>query len=327
MAVLVTGATGFLGGRLAGVLAARGESVRILARPGRDLRHLEPHRIEVVLGTLSDTEALAWAVDGVTHIYNCAGCSTDWAPYETFHTANVAGVSNLIRAAARVRELARLVHVSTTDIYGYPLQPCDETHPARDIGLSYNKTKCLGEQEVWRAHDAGLPVTVVRPATIYGPRGTVFATEIAAHLKRGTMAVIDGGRASGGFCYVDNCVDAMMRAAASPIATGRAYNIADGTGASWRTYVDMLAARLSLRRAWINLPARVAFSLAQMMETVYGGARIASRPPLTRHAVYLLSRNQEFPAARAGADFGFNPAISFDEGVERTARWLRDGDS
>jgi nucleoside-diphosphate-sugar epimerase len=202
MAVLVWAPQVF-GGRLAQVLVARGETVRILARPGSDTRHLAGLPIEIVQGDLAATASLAAAVKGVTHIYHCAACSTDWAPWDVFYAANVAGVRNLLDAAQRVSTLQRFLHVSTTDVYGYPAVPCDESHPLTDVGLPYNRTKCQGEECVWEASRRGLPVTVVRPATIYGPRSKDFVIEIAKLIRQGTMAVVDGG-APRWLCYVGN---------------------------------------------------------------------------------------------------------------------------
>ncbi len=324
MAVLVTGATGFLGGRLAQVLAARGKTVRVLARPGRSLQHLAGTPVEVIHGDLAAIESLARAVDGVSHVYHCAACSTDWAPWRLYYEANVDGVKNLLDAAARVDGLQRFLHVSTTDVYGYPAQPCDESHPLTDVGLPYNRTKCQGEEAVWRAsRDRGLPVTVLRPATIYGPRSKDFALEIARLIRQGTMMVIDGGRSPGGFSYVDNVVDAMIRAASLPQTAGRAYNLADGTGATWRQYVDALADGLGERHPRLNLSFTAAFALARASELTYRALGVSTRPLLTRHAVYLLSRNQEYPTTRAREEFGFAPAVSFEEGVRKTADWLK----
>lgn len=323
MAVLVTGATGFLGGRLAQMLADAGETVRVLARPKSDLRHLASQPVEIIRGDLSNLECLSRAVQGVTHIYHCAGCSTDWAPWCVYHESNVAGVRNLLQAAAKAPGLQRFLHVSTTDVYGYPLDPCEEAHPLTDAGLPYNRSKCQGEALVWDAHrDSGLPVTIVRPATIYGPRGKAFATDIAELIRHGLMAVIDGGSAPGGFCYVDNAAQAMIQAATGRETVGRAYNVADGTGATWRAYVDALAGGLKLRRPWIDLPSAIAFRLARIMEAPHRYLRVPGRPLLTLHAVYLLSRSQEFPAGRARREFGFHPMVSFEEGVARTVEWL-----
>jgi len=326
MPALVTGASGFLGGRLAECLAAGGEPVTVLARASARLDHLASVHPRVVRGSLTDPQALAEAVSGATEIYHCAAASTDWAPDSVFVESNVRGTEQLLAAAVASPTLRRFVHVSTTDIYGYPTVPGDEHQPARLIAnLPYNRTKCLAEAAVWRAAtDHALPVTVVRPATIYGPRGSAFVTDIAAHLRTRDMLLIDGGGERGGFLYVDDAVDAMLAAAHSSAALGQAYNLCDGGGGTWRTYVDGLADALSLPRPWLNLPFPVAMLVARAMELPYRLVpRLGGRPLLTRHAVLLLGRDQEFPIHKAELELGFRPRVKLAEGIERSAAWLR----
>jgi nucleoside-diphosphate-sugar epimerase len=322
--VLVTGASGFLGGRLVEMLAERGETVRVLARGSSDLRHLSQLPIQIVRGDLGDVAALAEAMRGVRVVYHCAACSTDWADPATYIAANVAGTQNVLDAAVRAGFVERFLHVSTTDVYGYPRVPCDESAPVRDVGLPYNRTKIQGEEAVWRAHrEQGLPVTVVRPATIYGPRGKDFVVEIANLLRQRMMLLIDGGRARGGFTYVDNVAQAMMDAAASSKTVGRAYNISDGTGTTWREYTNALADALSYKRPWLALPFPMAMALGAAMEVPFRLLKAKSRPLLTRHAVHLLGHDQEFPTTRARADFGFAPRVAFADGIARSAAWVR----
>jgi len=314
MKALVTGASGFLGGRLAQVLAMRTGFVRILARKTNDLTHLANLPVEVVEGTLADRTVLASAIEGITHIFHCAAASTDWAPWSTYFNANVQGARNLLQAAQAASQLERFLHIGTTDVYGYPHQVCDESTPPHDVGLPYNRTKILGERAVL---DSGLPVTVVRPATIYGPRSVTFGTDLARLLRQRLMAVIDHGQAPGGFLYVDNAVDAILLAVTSNDSLGRIYNLADGTGVTWRTFVDQLADGLGYPRPWIDLPSGAAFALARFLEAMPG------RPLLTRHAVHLLARDQEFPIDRIRRELGYEPTISFEEGMKRTIEWLR----
>ncbi len=234
------------------------------------------------------------------------------------------GTQNVLDAAVRAGTVERFLHVSTTDVYGYPRVPCDESAPMRDVGLPYNRTKIQGEEAVWRAHrEHGLPVTVLRPATIYGPRGKDFVVEIAKLLRQRLMLMIDGGRARGGFTYVDNVAQAMMDAAASAKTVGRAYNISDGTGTTWREYTCALADALDYPRPWLRLPFSAAMALAPAMEAAQRTLRLPGRPLLTRHAVHLVGQDQEFPAARAREDFGFAPRVSFAEGMARSAAWVR----
>ena len=327
--VLVTGASGFLGGRLTEMLVAEGEDVTVLARVRADLghlAHLDAGQLRIVRGGLTDVAAVAEAMRGTTHIYHCAAASTDWASDEVYFESNVRGTETLLRAARECRGLKRFVHVSTTDVYGYPLIPCDETGALKDAGLPYNRTKLQAEELAWRAaREDGLPVTVVRPATIYGPRGKAFVTDIAELLRTGMMAYVAGGRATGGFLYVDNCAEAMMAAARSSRTLGQAYNLSGETGVSWKEYCTALARGLGYKTPWIDLPYGAAMGLAGVMEAPYRVMkRLPGRPLLTRHAVLLLGRDQEFPSGKAREEFGFTSRVGFEEGVERSVRWCRE---
>jgi nucleoside-diphosphate-sugar epimerase len=326
MPVLVTGASGFLGGRLAEVLARAGEQVTVLARAGSDLHHLSglPH-LRVVRGSLTDSAPLREAARDVTHIFHCAAASTDWAAPEIYLESNVRGTETVLLAAREASRLERFVHISTTDVYGYPRVPCDETGPLRDVGLPYNRTKIMAENAVWReARQSGLPVTVIRPATIFGPRGKAFVTDIADLLRRREMLYIAGGRATGGFLYVDNAVDAILLAARSRAALGHAWNLADGTGATWKDYVTALAGGLGYKLPWIHLSWAAAMAVAWTMEAPWRCIRrLPGRPLLTRHAVFLLGRDQEFPCEKARTELGYFPRITMDEGIARSVAWLK----
>lgn len=326
MAVLVTGASGFLGGRLAQVLTQQGEQVTVLARVNADVRHLAGLTgLRVVRGSLTESSALREAVREAAYIFHCAAASTDWARAEVFLESNVRGTEALLRASRDAHGLERFLHVSTTDVYGYPTVPCAETGELRDVGLPYNKTKILAEEAVWRAaEEDGLPVTVVRPATIYGPRGKAFVTDIAEFLRKGQMAYIGGGKTTGGFLYVDNAVDAVIAAARSPATMGQAYNLSDGTNANWKDYVEALADGLGCRRPWINLPYAAAMAVAGTMEAPYHLVKaLPGRPMLTRHAVYLLGREQEYPSDKARAEFGFLPRVTMAEGIAESVTWVK----
>ena len=323
MAVFVTGASGFLGGRLTQVLQERGEDVIILARGHSDLSHLAGLPFRIVRGALNDRAVLQSALKDATRIFHCAACSTDWAAHNTYFETNVTGTKNLLEAARAAPRLERFVHVSTTDVYGYPELPCAEDNAIVDAGLPYNQSKGLAELEVWDAYKRfGFPVTVIRPATIFGPRGKDFTEEVGLMLRQRLMATIDGGSAPGGFTYVDNVVDALLLAAASQKAVGQAYNISDGTGTTWQQYLALYAGRLGTSKPWIDFSLRQALGLAGVFEAVHRSLKLGGRPLLTRHAVYLLGRNQEFSIQKAIGELRFWPKISMEEGVDRSAGWF-----
>ncbi|MCA9538942.1 MAG: NAD-dependent epimerase/dehydratase family protein, partial [Myxococcales bacterium] len=320
--VVVAGASGFLGARLAEMLAERGTPVRALVRPSSDTSRLREAGIEVAAVDWADAKALGEALADVDAVINCAGLSADWGKWERFYEANVRNVERLLEAseAAGVR---RFVHVSTTDVYGYPKAPPGEDAGPHDIGLPYNRSKGLGDSvalEFARGHR--LEVTVARPVTIFGPHSKDWVIEIARLLRTGDMPVIDGGRTPAGLVYVDDVAEALIGLTRADDVAGKAYNVRDPSMMNWRTYVDALADGIGARRAKTNLPSWLALRVGRGFELGYGLVGTEKRPLLTRHAVLILCRDQSYPIDRLIADTGFKPTVGVEEGIRRTLQWL-----
>jgi nucleoside-diphosphate-sugar epimerase len=325
---LVTGGSGFLGSHLVEALVARGENVRALVRPTSQLAHLESLGVELAYGDLTDAQSLRRAVQGMERVYHCAALAADWgASWETFRAINVTGVRSLLGAASEAG-VSRFIHVSTSDVYGYPDYPADETAPYRLRGWPYGDTKIEGEQLVWAFyHEHGLPITVVRPVSIYGPRSTTFVLEIVALLRKGSVVYIGRGGKPAGLAYVANVVDMLLRAADSEKSVGQAYNASDGSNITWRQYICRLAEIIGVSSPRWVVPYRPAYLTGWAMEKVYGVLRIEARPLLTRLVVELLSTDQGFPIDKARRELGYEPEVDFDEGMRRVEAWLREGNS
>jgi nucleoside-diphosphate-sugar epimerase len=320
---LVTGASGFLGGHLAEALVKRGGKVRALVRRTSNTAHLESLGVELVPGDLGDAASLRSAVRGADRVYHCAGLVSDWGTWEAFHAANVTGVANVLEAA-REAAVGRLVHISTTDVYGYPNRPVDETAPHIKRGWPYGDTKIDGEELVWDVfRRTGLPVTVIRPDSIYGPRSSSFVLEIVTLLKQGSMMHIGRGEQPAGLAYVDNVIDLILLAAGSEKSIGQAYNAADGSRITWRQYVRRLAEIVGVPDPRMTVPYRPAYAIGWSMEKLYGLFRVTSRPLLTRMAVEIFGTDLGFPVDKARRELGYEPRIGFDEGMRRVEAWLR----
>ncbi len=325
MVSLVTGASGMLGHSLVNVLAQNNEPVRALIRKASDTDLFDSSRIEMVIGDLKDPNSLKAAVRGVDVVYHCAATSTDWADWDTYYGGNVDGVKNLLDAVIAESKAIRFVHVSSTDVYGFPEEAVSEEAPMVDVGLPYNKTKIMGENLVQQAYkEHGLPTTVIRPATIYGPRSADFIVEIHEQLKARMMPLISGGRSSPGLIFVDNIANAMILAAKSDKTVGKAYNLRDESVQSWKEYTYALAKAFQLPPPRLRLPFTFAFPFAWSMEKLHSALKLKTKPLLTRHAVYLLSRDASFPIDRAKRDFGFKSEVSFESGIEKSVRWFRE---
>jgi nucleoside-diphosphate-sugar epimerase len=319
---LVTGSSGFLGSHLVEALVARGERVRVLVQTTSKIAHLESLGVELAYGDLTDVQSLRTATQGIEHVYHCAALAADWGTWEAFHTANVTGVRNLLEAALEAG-VSKFIHVSTTDVYGHPDYPADETAPYRLRGWSYGDTKIEGERLVWAYYQQhGLPIAVVRPASIYGPRSTTFVLEIVELLKSGGMAHIGRGGRPAGLAYVTNVVDLLLRAADSERSIGQAYNAADGLDVTWQQYVDRLAEILGVPSPRVVIPYRLAYLAGWAMEKTYGALRIGTRPLLTRMAAEVFGTHQGFPIDKARRELGYKPKVGFDEGMRRVEAWL-----
>ncbi|MCP4537435.1 MAG: NAD-dependent epimerase/dehydratase family protein [Chloroflexi bacterium] len=297
-----------------------------MVRPTSQTAHLENLGVELIHGDLDNVQSLKAAVKGVERVYHCAALATDWGAREEFHTSNVNGVRNLLDATAET-EVNKFIHISTTDVYGHPDYPADESAPHRLRGWPYGDTKIKGEKLVWMYHQQrGLPVTVVRPVNVYGPRSTSFVLEIVDLLKSGGMVHIGPGHKPAGLGYAANVVDVILRAADSKSSIGQAYNASDGSNVTWRQYVDRLAEIVGVPSPRLVIPYRVAYMLSWAMEKAYGTLRIKSRPLLTRMAVELLGTDQGFSIEKARQELGYKPEVNLDEGIRQVEAWLRQTD-
>ncbi len=175
MTTLVTGATGFVGSAVARQLVARGETVRVLARPGGDRRNLAELKLEVAEGDLGDPASLARALRGCQALFHVAADYRLWVPRpEEIYRANVAGTRRLMELAGEAG-VSRIVYTSSVATLGILPDgtPADEKTPVSldDMIGHYKRSKFLAEREVdTLVREAGLPAVIVNPSTPVGPR-------------------------------------------------------------------------------------------------------------------------------------------------------------
>jgi nucleoside-diphosphate-sugar epimerase len=320
---LVTGATGLIGGHLVEALVLRGDQVRALVRPTSNTTRLRDLGVDIRVGSLLDNATLMAAARGVERIYHCAGLVSDWGLPADFAEANVNGVRAVLAAATRA-EVSKFIHMSTTDIYGYPGRPAVESERPSPRGFPYADSKIEGEALVWKhCRQVGLPACILRPATVYGPRCRLLVFEVARAIAKRRMVMIDGGRHVAGLTYVGNLVDAMILAADAEASVGQAYNISDGTQVTWKEYLSALADLIQMPRPSRSLPHWLAYALASVWENYNDRMGRTQRPSLTRTMVELMGTDQDFPIDKAKRDLGYRPRVSLQEGIKHTGGWLR----
>src|SRR5947209_2948748 len=221
--VFISGALGFIGSVLADRYRDSGAEVR-----GVDVR-AEPS-LGVVAGDIAEAGGWQEHAKGCDLVINTAAYVGFGGELDAVWRVNVLGTRRVIDAAQR-GGAARFVQFSSVTTFGFDYPDgVDEAYPVRLTGNPYPDTKIASEQVVLQAHVAGeVKATIIRPGDVYGPRSRGWTALPVQMIKSGQMVLPAGGRGQIGPVYVDNLVDGVILAAASPDAVGEIFTIADGT--------------------------------------------------------------------------------------------------
>ncbi len=308
--VLVTGAGGFIGSHLVEALVERGARVRAFVRYNsrRDwgfvgaLAPATRARVEVVAGDLRDTDAVAGAMRGTTIAFHLGAMVA--IPYSYVHPrevveANVLGTLNVL-LAARDQGLERVVHTSTSEVYGTAQYvPIDEKHPL--VGQSpYSASKIGADQIAESFHRADeLPVAVVRPFNTYGPRQSARAVipTIISQALAGERILIGARHPTRDLCYVEDTVRGFVRVAECEAAAGQVINLGTGRETAIGDLVDLIVKLVGRRVEVVTDPARLR--------------------PGRSEVERLLADN-----AKARRLLDWAPQVELEEGLRRTIRWI-----
>lgn len=226
---LVTGATGFIGGRLATALVDDGWTVRACGRRPRpdDL----PPGADYTAVDLAGDDDLVGLYDGVTHLFHLAGASSSSADEDEMERANVLATSRLL-AAAPTGRLQRVVHMSSSSVYGeqeqLPLPVREDVEPAPS--RAYGQAKWRTEQVVHEAGRTGLPIVVLRPVTVYGPGNVKLLAsavlDVAIEAYGGARTVpVPADPIEQRLVHIDDLLRATVHVARAEGVVGRTFNV------------------------------------------------------------------------------------------------------
>ncbi len=310
---LVTGADGFIGSHLAEELARRGKKVRALAlyNSHGHWGHLEKlpakllRRIEVAAGNITDpyyVDELVKGTDTVYHLAALIAIPFSYTAPELYVSTNVQGTLNILQACRR-HKVKRLIHTSTSEVYGTALYtPIDEKHPLQ--GQSpYSASKIGADMMVESFHRSyGLPVTIARPFNTYGPRQSaraVIPTVMTQILSGKTEIKLGDTRPVRDFNYVQDTVEGFIALAKSRKTIGEVVNLGSGRGVTIAQTVRLIE-RISGRKIRIR----------------HDNIRI--RPAKSEVFKLIASRKKAMRLA------GWKPRFTLEEGLARTYAYIRD---
>jgi nucleoside-diphosphate-sugar epimerase len=241
--VLVTGAGGFIGGRLVERLVLEcGAEVRVLVRSLGGAVRLARFALDFRRGDVTDGAAMAAAAEGCDVVFHCAYGTTGSQRLRA--RVNREGTRQALAAAQAAG--ARLVHLSTLMVYGRTgAGDLDESAPRRRFGNPYAASKLAAERLVLAAARAGrVPAVVLQPTAVFGPWGGVWTARVLATLKGARTILVDGGTGLANYVYVDDLVSAMLLAAVVPEAVGEALLISSAEPVTWREWYERFARML-----------------------------------------------------------------------------------
>ncbi len=320
-AVLVTGGTGFTGGRLCLKLAERGFRVRTVARDPGKAEGLSKAGIEVLRGDLKDPASLRRAAEGQEVVYHIAALfRTEGVPDSEFREVNALGTLRMLEAALE-GGARRFVHCSTVGVHGHVTEvPSNEDSPFAP-GDIYQETKLEGEalaREFFR--ERGLPGVVFRPAGIYGP-GDMRFLKLFRSIASGRFRMIGSGNALYHLTYIDDLTDGIILCGTRREALGGVFILGGERYVTLREFTATIAEALGVRLSRVRIPFAPVYAAAFLCEKACRPLRI--EPPIFRRRVDFFRKDRAFDISRARRVLGYAPRVGLREGIRRTADWYR----
>ena len=315
----MTGGTGFIGSHLAEALLDRGVQVRCLVRKRNDLKWLKDLPIEISVGDCRDKTSLTEAVKDTDRVFHLAGV-TKAVDEKTYFEINASGTENLIRACLEHNpRMQKFVYVSSQAAAG----PCRNGDKKRESDRcepvsAYGQSKRMGE-ELALAHAYEIPLVILRPTGVYGPRDKDFYTLFKWVSKR--IKPCFSGKVS--LCYVQDAVQAILLAAESQTKSGEIFFLSDGMDYFMREVGDVFARTMGVTPLSVPIPEWLIFGVASLSEYL---SALSGKPPLMSRgmAEQICQKDWTCDVTKARTVLGFDPQYPLSRGARLTYQWYKD---
>jgi len=327
MKALVTGGGGFLGLYIVEQLLLEGIEVRSFSR--RSYESLSQLGIEHLSGDLRDPGAVDRACHGVGVVFHTAAVPGIWGSRQQFFDTNVTGTRNVV-SACRKHDVPKLIYTSSPSVVfdGHSHVNADESlcYPGSWLA-HYPASKAAAEQHVLAASSQELSTCALRPHLIWGPRDTQLVPRLIRRAKSGRLRRIGDGTNLVSMAYVENVAAGHLQAAKaltpdSPV-TGQAYFINESEPVTCWQWINTLLTRAGLPAVEKSISRQTAYLAGATLEFLYTLLRLSGEPPMTRFLAAQLSASHSYNISKARQDFGYQPIVSVEEGLDRLEPELR----
>jgi nucleoside-diphosphate-sugar epimerase len=322
MKALITGATGFVGARLAATLVEQGHDVRGLVRDTTRAQGLAAAGVELVEGDMTDVGSLRRAVQGVEQVFHTAALVGDWPDPAEIKRVNVDGTRSLVQAA-RDAGVRRVVHLSSLAVYGNRHhRGTDETSPYCH-GDPYTDAKIDSERAMFEFVSRGeIEGVSLRPGFVYGPGDRTLLPKLLEALRDGKFMFIGDGRKQMNIVFVDDVIQAILLASELESANGRAYNITDGSTPALRDFIGFIVESLGLPVPERHVPPALAVAGCYSSEYLGHLLRVKRAPLMNISRLRFLYYNQHYSIVRARSELGYQPRYTYHDGLPPTLEWF-----
>lgn len=322
--VLVTGASGFLGGRLCEILVNEGYRLKAFVRKTSRWAKLEMIGADICYGDINDGKSLKCAMADVEVVIHAAADTS--GNDGTGQDTTVQGTKNVL-AAAMARGLKQLIYISSCSVYGVsdcrPCQTIDEDGPLErepEQRGQYSNAKFKAEKIVLEAiHNEALKITCLRPGTIWGPGGEAFTPMIGVKIGRHIIGMFGNGKSILPLIYVDNLVDAIVKCIGHPSAAGKVYNVVDDYQIDKNTYVEQILKPLFPQIFILKIPYWGLYSAVAFQEMA---CKLMRRKPfLTRYRLVSSQRCVVYDSGKIKRELNWGPVMDFRDGVRKVIEY------
>jgi len=319
--VLVTGATGFIGSHLAEALLQKGVQVRCLVRKTSDLTWLKSLPIEVVHGDCNDKASLGEAVKSIDQVFHLAGV-TKAIEEKTYFEVNALGTENLLHACLKNNpQLQKFIYLSSQAAAG----PCQHGGTKKESDRCepvspYGHSKRMGE-EFALAHTHEIPLLILRPSAVYGPRDRDIYAFFKLLSKR-INPCLSGQEQHLSLCYVLDIIQAILLAAEAQGSSGEIFFLSDGHDYHLEEIGNIFAQAMGVTPVCIRVPEWMIFRIASFSEYL---SKLSGKPPLLNKGKVeeMIQKNWVCDITKAKTLLGFEPQFKLSQGAKLTFEWYR----
>ena len=325
MKILVTGASGFIGGRFARFALEQGFDVRVSGLRAESVEHLVRRGAEFIPGDLTDgllVRDLCVDVDAVVH---CAGAIGAWGRYQDLHRDNVLVTENVVEACLKQR-VRRLVHLSSAAMYfdGRSHVGLTEEQLPKRFKHTYAATKNMAEQKVFGAQEFGLEVIALRPRFVTGAGDMSFFPRLLKQQRKGRLAIIGNGLNKVDFTSVHNLNEALLSSLlATGSALGKAYNISNGTPIPLWDVINYVMRQMQVPQVTRYRGYGMAYSLGALNEVACKLWPGQPEPGLSRLGAQVMDKDFTLDISRARHYLDYDPKVSLWTALDEFCSWWK----